>query len=207
MDYFSLLIKSVLLRAESVLLRYGAMPRTLFFLAALTALDGFIPMLPAEGFVIAMCVLQSRRGIFIVLLFAFASAISAYLLALLLGQLNFSAESLGLNFLGAQWDQASSFFQTWGPSGMVFLSAFPDTPRTSIAALALSGVAPEVIGLMVLIGKMLLYTGLFGLVHYLPTKLVKWRRSNLFWKKWLQRRASRFVAYCRRIRSLSVHTE
>lgn len=207
MDYFSLLIKSVLLGAESILLRYGAMPRTMFFLAALTALDGFIPMLPAEGFVIAMCVLQSRRGIFIVLLFALASAISAYLLALLLGKLNFSAESLGLNFLGAQWDQASSFFQTWGPSGMVFLSAFPDTPRTSIAALALSDVAPEVIGLMVFIGKMLLYTGLLGLVHYLPTKLVRWRRSNLLWKIWLQRRASRFVAFCRRIRRLSVHTE
>jgi hypothetical protein len=207
MDNFSLSIKRVLLRAESVFLRYGAMPRTMFLLAALTALDGFIPMLPAEGFVIALCVLQSQRGIFIVLLFALASATSAYLLALLLGTLNFSAESLGLNLLGEQWDQASSFFQTWGPGSLVFLSAFPDTPRTSIAALALSGVTPEVIFLMVLIGKILLYAGLLGLIHYLPSRLVKWRRTNVFWKKWLQRRASRFVAYCRRIRRLAVRTE
>jgi len=207
MNQFSVPIKRVLQRVESILLRYGAMPQTMFILAALTALDGFIPMLPAEGFVIALCVLQSQRSIFIVSLFALASAMSAYLLALLLGTLNFSAESLGLNLLGAQWDQAASFFQTWGPGSMVFLSAFPDTPRTSIAALTLSGVAPEVIALMVLIGKMLLYTGLWGLIHYLPTRLVNWRSSNLIWKKWLQRRASRFVAYCRRIRRLSVHTK
>jgi hypothetical protein len=86
---------------------------------------------------------------------------------------------------------------------MVFLSAFPDTPRTSIAALALSGVAPEAIGLMVLVGKLLLYAGLLGLIQYLPSRLVRWRRADASWKKWLQRRASRFVAYCRRIRSLA----
>lgn len=189
--------------AETALLRHGTQPRTMFFLAALSALDGFVPMLPAEAFVVALCILQPQRGKFIVMLFAAASALSASLLALLFGTLSSSAEWIGLQLLGAQWDQASSIIRTWGPASMVFLSAFPDTPRTSIAALALSGVAPEAIGLMVLVGKLLLYAGLLGLIQYLPSRLVRWRRADASWKKWLQRRASRFVAYCRRIRSLA----
>ena len=88
---------------------------------------------------------------------------------------------------------------------MVFLSVFPDSPRPSIAVLALSGVAPEVIGLMVLTGKLVLYAALLGLMHYLPSRLVRWRRADALWQKWLQRRASRFVAYCRRIRWLARH--
>ena len=196
-------IRRLLQFAETALLRYGTQPRTIFFLAALSALDGFIPMLPAEAFVVALCILQPQRGKVIVMLFAAASALSALLLALLLGTLSSSAEWIGLQLLGAQWDQASSSIRTWGPVSMVFLSAFPDVPRTSIAALALSGVAPESIGLMVFVGKLLLYAGLLGLMHYLPSRLVRWRRADASWKKWLQRRASRFVAYCRRIRSLA----
>ena len=196
-------IRRLLQFAETALLRYGTQPRTIFFLAALSALDGFIPMLPAEAFVVALCILQPQRGKVIVMLFAAASALSALLLALLLGTLSSSAEWIGLQLLGAQWDQASSSIRTWGPVSMVFLSAFPDVPRTSIAALALSGVAPESIGLMVFLGKLLLYAGLLGLMHYLPSRLVRWRRADASWKRWLQRRASRFVAYCRRIRSLA----
>ena len=196
-------IRLLLQFAETALLRYGTQPRTIFFLAALSALDGFVPMLPAEAFVVALCILQPQRGKVIVMLFAAASAVSALLLALLLGTLSSSAEWIGLQLLGAQWDQASSSIRTWGPISMIFLSAFPDSPRTTIAALALSGVAPESIGLMVFLGKLLLYAGLLGLMHYLPSRLVRWRRADASWKKWLQRRASRFVAYCRRIRSLA----
>ena len=200
-------IRRLLHFAETALLRYGTQPRTIFFLAALSALDGFIPMLPAEAFVVALCILQPQRGKVIVMLFAAASALSALLLALLLGTLSSSAEWIGLQLLGAQWDQASATIRTWGPVSMVFLSAFPDVPRTSIAALALSGVAPESIGLMVFVGKLLLYAGLLGLMHYLPSRLVRWRRADASWKKWLQRRASRYVAYCRRIRSLALQPD
>jgi membrane protein YqaA with SNARE-associated domain len=166
MYFLRLQIRGLLHLAETALLRHGTQPRTMFFLAALSALDGLVPMLPAEAFVVAMCILQPQRGKVIVLLFAAASGLSALMLALLLGTLSSSAEWLGLQLLGAQWDQASSTVRTWGPASMVFLSVFPDTPRTSIAAIALSGVAPEVIGLMVFLGKLILYTGLLGLMHY-----------------------------------------
>lgn len=200
-------IRRLLHLAETALLRHGTKSRTLFFLASLSSLDGFVPMLPAEAFVVALGILQPQRGKLIVLLFSVASGLSALMLALLLGTLSSSAEWLGLQLMDSQWDEASSTIRTWGPASMVFLSVFPDSPRTSIAALALSGVAPEVIGLMVLMGKFILYSGLLCLMHYLPSRLVRWRRAEGLWQKWLQRRASRFVAYCRRIRWLARQTD
>jgi len=205
MHFFRLQIRRLLHLAETALLRHGTQPRTMFFLATLSVFDGFIPVFPAEAFVVALGILQPQRGKVIVLLFALASGLSALILALLMGTLSSSAEWLGLQVLGAQWDQASDTVRTWGPASMVFLSVFPDSPRSSIAVLALSGVAPEVIGLMVLTGKLVLYAGLLGLMHYLPSRLVRWRRADALWQKWLQRRASRFVAYCRRIRWLARH--
>lgn len=205
MHFFRLQIRRLLQLAETALLRHGTQPRTIFFLATLSAFDGFVPMLPAEAFVLALGVLQPQRDKVIVLLFALASGLSALILALLLGTLSSSAEWLGLQVLGAKWDQASDTVRTWAPASIVFLSVFPDTPRSSIAVLALSGVAPEVIGLMVLTGKLVLYAGLLGLMHYLPSRLVRWRRADALWQKWLQRRASRFLAYCRRIRWLARH--
>ena len=205
MHFFRLQIRRLLHLAETALLRHGTQPRTMFFLVTLSVFDGFIPVFPAEVFVVALGILQPQRGKVIVLLFALASGLSALILALLMGTLSSSAEWLGLQVLGAQWDQASDTVRTWGPASMVFLSVFPDSPRSSIAVLALSGVAPEVIGLMVLTGKLVLYAALLGLMHYLPSRLVRWRRADALWQKWLQRRASRFVAYCRRIRWLARH--
>jgi membrane protein YqaA with SNARE-associated domain len=193
--------------AETALLRHGAQPRTIFFLAAFSAFDSFVPMLPAEAFVIALGILQPKKSKLIVLVFATASALSAWLLALVLGTLSSSAERLGLQLMGAQWDQALATVHTWGPASMVFLAAFPDSPRTSIAALALSGVAPLLICLMVFLGKLILYAGLLALMHDLPSRLGRWRNAEAKWKRWLQRRASRFVAYCRRIRWLARHPD
>jgi hypothetical protein len=207
MQYLRLLVRRLLQLAETALLRHGARPRTIFFLAALSALDGFVPMWPAEAFVIALGIMQPPRGKVIVLMFSLASALSASLLALVLVTLNFSAQWLGLQLLGPQWDQALAMVRAWGPASLVFLAVFPDCPRTSIAALALSGVAPMWIGSMVFLGKLILYAGLLGLMKYLPSRLGRWRSAEAAWQRWLQRRASRFVAYCRRIRQLARHSD
>ena len=203
MHYLRSLLQGLLKLAQTTLLRHGTEPRTLVFLAVLSVFDGFVPMLSAEVFVLALGILQPQRGKLIVLVFAVASALSALLLALLLGTLSASAEWLGLQLMGAQWDQALNTVRAWGPATMVLLAAFPDTPRTSIAVLALSGVAPEAIGLMVFAGKLVLYASLLALMHYLPSRLGRWRSADAAWQRWLQRRASRFVAYCRRIRWLA----
>ena len=187
-------------RVETALLRHGTEPKTIFWLAVLSVFDGFLPMLPAEMFVLALCVLQPQKGRVIVVVFALASALSAFLLALGMGTLTASAESLSQKLMGSQGPQVLAMLRDSGPVSMVFLSIFPDSPRSAIALFALSGVSPDSIGAMVFIGKLMLYTVLLLLIHHLPSRVGKWRGVGPFWVKWLQRRASRFVAYCRRIR-------
>jgi hypothetical protein len=185
--------------AQTALLRHGTEPRALVVLALLSVFDGFVPMLPAEVFVLVLGILQPQRGKRIVLVFAVASALSALLLALLLETLGTPAEWPGPH-MGAQWDQALTTLRAWGPATMVLLAVFPDTPRTSIAVLALSGVLPAS---MVFAGKLVLYASLLALMHDLPSRLGRWRSADAAWQRWLQRRASRFVAYGRRIRWLA----
>jgi membrane protein YqaA with SNARE-associated domain len=187
-------------RVETALLRHGSEPKTIFLLAVLSVLDGFLPMLPAEMFVLALCVLQPQKGKVIVVVFALASALSAFLLALGMGTLTASAESLSQKLMGSQGPQVLAMLRDSGPVSMVFFSVFPDSPRSAIALFALSGVSPKSIGAMVFVGKLMLYTGLLLLIHHLPSRVGRWRGVGPFWVRWLQRRASRFVAYCRRIR-------
>jgi membrane protein YqaA with SNARE-associated domain len=187
-------------RVETLLLRHGTEPKTIFWLAVFSVMDGFLPMLPAEMFVLALCVLQPQKGKVIVLAFAVASAWSAFLLALGMGTLTASAESLSQKLMGSQGPQVLAMLRDSGPVSMVFFSIFPDSPRSAIALFALSGVSPESIGAMVFIGKLMLYTVLLWLIHHLPSRVGRWRGAGPFWVRWLQRRASRFVAYCRRIR-------
>ena len=203
MHYLRSMLRRLLKLAQTAMLRHGTEPSTLVFLALVSVFDGFVPMLPAEVFVLALGILQPQRGKLIVLVFAVASALSALLLALLLGTLSASAEWLGLQLMGAQWDQALTTVRAWGPTTTVLLAAFPDTPRTSIAVIALSGVTPAAIGLMVFAGKLVLYASLLALIHHLPSRLGRWRSADALWKRWLQRRARRFVAYCRRVRWLA----
>jgi membrane protein YqaA with SNARE-associated domain len=187
-------------RVETALLRHGTEPKTIFLLAIFSVLDGFLPMLPAEVFVLALCVLQPQKGKVIVVVFALASAMSAFLLALGMGTLTASADSLSQKLMGSQGPQVLAMLRDWGPVSMVFFSVFPDSPRSSIALFALSGVSPQSIGTTVFLGKLMLYTGLLLLIHHLPSRVGRWRGAGPFWVRWLQRRASRFVAYCRRIR-------
>jgi membrane protein YqaA with SNARE-associated domain len=207
MPYLPSILRPLFERAETALLRHGTEPRTILFLAVFSVLDGFLPLLPAEVFVLSLCILQPKKGKLIVLVFAAASAWSAFLLALALGTLTTSAETLSQQLLGAQGPQALAIVRSWGPVSMVFFSIFPDSPRSSIALLALSGVAPASIGGMVFIGKLMLYASLLALIHHLPARVGRWRGAGPFWQRWLQGRASRFVAYCRRIRWLARHPE
>lgn len=187
-------------RVETAVLRHGSEPKTIFLLAIFSVLDGFLPMLPAEMFVLVLCVLQPQKGKVIVVVFALASALSAFLLALGMGTLTASAEALSQKLMGSQGPQVLAMLRESGPVSMVFFSVFPDSPRSAIALFALSGVSPESIGAMVFTGKLMLYTGLLLLIHHLPSRVGRWRGAGRLGLRWLPRRASRFVAYCRRIR-------
>lgn len=157
-------------RVETAVLRHGSEPKTIFLLAIFSVLDGFLPMLPAEMFVLVLCVLQPQKGKVIVVVFALASALSAFLLALGMGTLTASAEALSQKLMGSQGPQVLAMLRESGPVSMVFFSVFPDSPRSAIALFALSGVSPESIGAMVFTGKLMLYTGLLLLIHHLPSR-------------------------------------
>ena len=203
MPYLLARVQRLLKRVETAFLCHGTQARTIFLFAFFAVFDGFLPVLPAEMFVVALCILQPQKGNVVVWVFAAASALSALLLALVLETWSTSAESLGLNLLDDQGPQALHMVRTWGPISLVFVSVFPDSPRASIALLALGGVAPAWIAGMVFIGKIMLYASLLFLIHHLPSRVGQWRGAGASWQRWLQRRASRFVAYCRRIRWLA----
>jgi hypothetical protein len=190
-------------KAEALLLSHGTQPKTIFLLAVLSALDGFIPFLPAELFVLALCILQPQKGKIIVFVFAASSAMSAFLLATAFSTLDTFAQALSQDLLGAEGPDVLAVVRHWGPVSMVFFSMFPDTPRSSIVLLSLSGVSPAWIAGLVFVGKGMLYAGLLFLMYHLPSRVGRWRGAASSWQRWLQRRASRFVAYCRRIRWLA----
>ena len=62
MHFLHLHIRRLFRLAETALLRHGTQPRTMFFLAALSAFDGSVPILPAEAFVVALGILQPQIG-------------------------------------------------------------------------------------------------------------------------------------------------
>ena len=111
-------------RVETALLRHGSAPQTIFLLAVFSVFDGFLPMLPAEMFVLALCVLQPQKGKVIVVVFALASALGAFLLALGMGTLTESAKSLSQKLMGSQGPQVLAMLRDSGPVSMVFSRSF-----------------------------------------------------------------------------------
>ena len=153
MNYLRSLLLRMSKRIEHLVLRRGSQPVTIFILALLACMDGFVPMLPAEVFVIALAILQPSHGKLIVMIFALSAGVSALLLSLLLHSFDDAAQWLGMQTFDAQWDQAKAILHAAGPGILVFASVFPDSPRPSIAVLTFSGISPVCIGSMVFIGK------------------------------------------------------
>jgi len=203
MNYLRSLLLRISKRIEHLVLSRGSQPATIFILALVACMDGFVPMLPAEVFVIALAILQPFRGRLIVVIFALSAGVSALLLSLVLNTFNDAAQWLGMQTFGAQWDQAKAILHTVGPGILIFASVFPDSPRPSIAVLTFSGVSPVWIGSMVLMGKLCLYATLLALLHHLPERWGNRQPVRYAWQKWRQRRSRRLLAYRRRIVSLS----
>lgn len=199
MTYLRSLIQRMISRLEHLVVSRGTQPATIFLLALLACVDGFLPVLPAEVFVVTLAILQPLRPMLIVVVFALAAGVSALLLSLLLNTFNESANWLGMQTFGAQWDQAKAIINTVGPGILVFTSVFPDSPRPSIAVLTFSGIAPLYIASLVFMGKLILYATLLGIVHHLPRRWGHRRPVRYTWQKWLQRRSRRLLAYRRRI--------
>lgn len=189
-----------------IVLNYGARPFMIFVLATLALFNAFVPMTP-NAFILILAILQPEREKLIVVLFAISAGLSAFAFALILSRFNDSAQLLGVETFGEHWETAQQIMATYGPGLLVLLSIFPDIPRPSITVVSFSGVAPIWIGLMVFIGKLVLYSLLIKLLNSVPLFLA--RRREASWKitAWIYAKAKRFEAYKRRLKYIVKQNE
>lgn len=183
---------------NKVMLRFGTKMYMIFVLATLALLDAFVPV-TANFFVLMLAILQPMRSKLIVFVFAVSAGVSSFLFSLILAEFTEFGQWFGIQVLGVQWEQAQEFVRNYGSSILIFLAIFPDIPRTSIAVILFSGVDPLWIGVMVFLGKVILYSFILVLMNYLPERFGKRQLSNTIWQRWLQRKLRRFQAYRRRL--------
>lgn len=182
------------------LFRHGQRPYAIWSLSTLCVLDGFVPMVPAEFIALALMVLQPRRALLVVFVFAVSAAMSAGLLATWVAAV---AEATPLSGWlsderqSASWTQALGLIQTWGAPALALAAVFPDSPRTSIAVAALAGMAPIHITGCILAGKLVLYGLIFLAWQYMPTRWPRHRKASWPGARHLQRALQRFAAWRR----------
>lgn len=189
-----------------IVLDYGTRPFMIFALATLALFNAFVPMTP-NAFILILAILQPERNRVIVFLFACSAGLSAFAFAFILSGFNDSAQLLGVKTFGEHWETAQQIIEAYGPGLLVLLSIFPDIPRPSIAVVLFSGVAPIWIGLMVFVGKLVLYSLLIKLLHSLPLFLAKKREASWKITAWIYVKARRFEAYKRRLKYIAKQNE
>lgn len=157
-------------------------------------------MVPAEFIALALMVLQPRRVLLVVVVFAVSAAMSAGLLATgIAGAAEATplASWLSSERQNAGWAQAVSLIQTWGAPALALAAIFPDSPRTSIAVATLAGIAPIHITAFILAGKLVLYGLIFLAWQYMPTRWPGHRKSSWPGARHLHRALQRLAAWRR----------
>jgi membrane protein YqaA with SNARE-associated domain len=185
-----------------VLHRHGTRRRTVLALAAVSAADYLLPVLPNEGMAVALGILQPTRTRWIGLAFAAASALGALAMGAVLLTLADGAQRLGLQTFGDDWQRITDYVQRFGPATLLLAAVFPSPPRAMVAATVLAGVPLATVALAVLGGKLVLYALVFGLLERLPRLWQGWRHwprgqrraeramaRFLAWRRWLRSRA------------------
>ena len=150
---------------------HGSKRSAIFVLALVSVGDFFIPALPTQTSVIALGLLQPKRAIWIALAFAFAAALGAGVLALLLTSVDSFAQQFAAEKLGSEWARITKFIQTYGAWAVLFSSIFPTPPRLLTAATLLSGVSPWVVIASVFMGKLIWFALFLTLLIKLPKVL------------------------------------
>ena len=151
---------------------YALLP---FLLLAVS--DSVLPVLPAELMAVALMIIQPHRARVTGIGFAIASAVSALVLALII--IEARPYVLQLNpGLAEVLAHGSPIITDWGAPALAALSIFPDSPRISIAAATVAGMAPVSIASAVLAGKLVLYLVLSTLLRRLSEHNATVREFN-----------------------------
>lgn len=173
---------------------YALLP---FLLLAVS--DSILPVLPAELMAVALMIIQPHRARLIGTGFAVAAAISALLLALVI--IEARPYVLQLNpGLAEVLTNGNPIITDWGAPALAALSIFPDSPRISIAAATVAGLAPATIACAVLAGKLVLYLVLSALLHRLSEHSATVRKFNSPVARRIHRTLRRLSAFQRFLR-------
>jgi membrane protein YqaA with SNARE-associated domain len=189
------------------IVRHSGRPSAVIALAAVSAADYLVPVLPNEGLAVSLAVLQPRRARLVAWAFAIASAIGAGAMGLLLLGLVDGAQRLGLETFGEDWDRLMAYVRQFGPATMLLAAVFPSPPRAMVAATVLSGVPVAVVMGAVLAGKLAMYACIFRLLGSLPA----WARStkvpDRLWLRAPRRVLRRLFAYRRWVTRAAITEE
>lgn len=157
-------------------------------------------MVPAECFALALMVLQARRGLLVLCAFAVSAAMSAGLLATSVAsvaEISPWTQWRPDERQSPGWHQAVSLIQTWGGPALTLAAVFPDSPRTTIAVAALAGIAPIHITGFTLVGKLVLYSLMYGALRYMPTRWPRGAKATWPGARQLRRALERWAAWRR----------
>lgn len=170
----------------------GARRRTLTGFALLSVGDFFLPALPTQTTVVALSLLQPRRGVWIVSAFAAAAAVGVLLMALLVGLLDGYPQRLAEAVAPEAWAEAMALLRLHGLWIVLGASLLPTPPRLLVAAALLAGIPAGHVAAAVFIGKTLWFGAVVALLVAVPDRLhrVPWLGRRILALRDLQRRLS-----------------
>lgn len=180
--------------------RYAFVP---FLLLALS--DSLLPILPAEVMAVALMILQPHRALLIGIGFAGAAAASALIFAIVVLQAKPFVLQLYPSLAGAL-ENGSPLISGWGAPALAALSIFPDSPRFSIAAATIAGLAPATIACAVFVGKLFLYLGLGFVLRRLTAFGIETRGKNSALANRVRPTLRRLAAFQRLLRHKNART-
>ena len=163
-------------RCGDWLVKHGRKRYSIFALSGLSVGDFFIPALPTQTSVIALGLLQPRRGWLVVLMFSLASMVgAAILMALLLTietYLSTIQPSEG-NELYEHWLWLKALVGQYGLFALFAFSMLPTPPRLMVTTTVLAGLSLPMILATVFIGKTVWFGFVIILLRYFPGVLKK----------------------------------
>nr|WP_087019845.1 hypothetical protein [Thaumasiovibrio subtropicus] len=164
---------------------HGQKTKAVPMMGALSIGDFFVPALPTQTSVMLLSWLQPQRAALIAFTFAFAAALGASVLALLVLSIETYAQAVmpveGDELYG-HWQTLQSYIAQYGVIALFVMSLLPTPPRSMIILSLLSGLALFSVVFAVFAGKLVW----FGLVVTLITRAPNWLMSL----PWIGRRLS-----------------
>ncbi len=155
---------------------HGRKRYSIFTLSAVSVGDFFIPALPTQTSVIALGLLQPRRGLLIITAFAVAAVIgTGILMAVLLSIESYlsSVQPDAASELYDEWLWLQEVVREYGLWGLLAFSMLPTPPRLMVATTVLAGFSAPLILTTVFIGKIIWFGLVVTMLRFAPGVLMR----------------------------------